>query len=62
MMVQNNIKKIIFAEINSFKEIKKFHWANVPIVQETKNAAKNQAVFLFLKNSQSFDGVKENID
>ena len=46
-MVQYNIKKKQFPDKSndkSFEETKKFHWATVPILQETKNAAKNQAV------------------
>ena len=42
-MVQSNIKKKTFPDKSNdkpFEEIKKFHWATVPIVQEIKNDAK----------------------
>ena len=43
IMVQSNIKKKTFPDKSNdkpFEEIKKFHWATVPIVQEIKNDAK----------------------
>ena len=40
MIVQKNIKKAFQEKSNdkTFKEIKKVHWATVPIVQENQNA------------------------
>ena len=40
IMIQNNIYKNKFPESNdkTFREIKKFQWGTVPIVQEKQNA------------------------